>query len=308
MLCIVYVIAVGILLGAAGVLIERVLPAAAARRWLWCLIMPLSIFLPGYYRSHHAAVVGQVAADELNVGWWGHVTALDPAINRLWLGASVLLALWTCINAGWVSHLVWLARTGRRGSGGTATVEGVPVVITDALGPATAGVLRTRVLLPRWVLALPRAQRQYVVRHEDEHRRSHDGLLLFIASVVVILVPWNVALWWHLRRLSLAIEIDCDRRVVRALGDAHVYGDLLIKVAQAAGRSTRLQPALAGRAGMLEQRLTVLLAPAPLRFAQRVLLPIGVGALLLIVLTMPHPVLSKAHSHVMPARHLASAR
>ena len=303
MLCILYVIAVGMLLGAAGVLVERILPAAVARRWVWCLTIPISVVVPGYYRGHHSAVVGTLGTDAspggATAGWWGHVQALDPTINRLSMAASLLLVAWLLLNAGWVL----LRANGRR-----ATLEGVPVVITDALGPATAGVLRTRVLLPRWVLALPGAQRRYVVRHEEEHRRSHDGRLLFIASLGVILVPWNLALWWQLRRLSLAIEIDCDRRVVRALGDAPAYGDLLLKVAHAASRGVRLQPALAGRAGMLEQRLTVLLAPPPLRLAQRVLLPAGVGVLLLIALTMPHPVLARTHAHVMPARRTASVR
>jgi hypothetical protein len=132
-------------------------------------------------------------------------------------------------------------------------------------------------------------------------------MVLSLASLFLILVPWNAALWWQLRRLSLAIELDCDRRVVSSLGDAHAYGKLLLAVAQASSRGMgpRLQPALVGRAGMLERRLTALLAPAPLRLAQRLLLPASAIALLALVLTMPHPVLS-SHAHAAPARSNAS--
>ena len=122
--------------------------------------------------------------------------------------------------------------------------------------------------------------------------------MLFFASILVIVVPWNLALWWQLRRLSLAVELDCDNRVVRALGDAHAYGDLLLRIAQAANRGPRLQPALLGGVGMLEQRLRRLLTPVPLRFAQRALLSLVVGALVVVVLSMPHPVSSKPHAHV----------
>ena len=215
-----------------------------------------------------------------------------------------MLVLWSLANAGWVYHVVRVSRAGRRGQGGPAVVDGVPVVVTDSLGPATVGVWRSRVLLPRWVLALPGTQRQYVVRHEEEHRRAHDGRLLFVASLTVLLVPWNLALWWQLRRLSLAVEMDCDNRVVRALGDAPAYGELLLKIAQAASRRPRLQPALLGGVGMLEQRLTVLLAPAPLRRAQRFLLPAAACVLLVLVLSMPHPVIAKSHAHGPTTSHM----
>lgn len=46
--------------------------------------------------------------------------------------------------------------------------------------------------------------------------------------------------------------------------------------------------------GMLEHRLTVLLAPTPLRHVQKVLLPAVVLGLLVLVLSMPHPVLGGA--------------
>jgi beta-lactamase regulating signal transducer with metallopeptidase domain len=175
-------------------------------------------------------------------------------------------------------------------------VDGVPVVVTDMAGPATVGVWHSRVLLPRWVLALPGIQRRYVVRHEEEHRRARDATLLFIASLPIVLMPWNLAMWWQLRRLCLAVEMDCDNRVVGALGDANAYGELLLKIARASSRGPRLQPALLG-VGALERRLTALVAPTPLRHAQRFLLPIAILSILLLVVSMPHPVLKPDHRH-----------
>jgi beta-lactamase regulating signal transducer with metallopeptidase domain len=236
----------------------------------------------------------------LTDSFWARIDALDPTINRVWFILSALLVLWTVSNAGWVSHAVLTALSARRGTGGPAVVDGVPVVVTESLGPATVGVWRTRVLLPKWVLALPCAQRKYVVRHEEEHRQAHDGQLLFIASLLLIVVPWNAALWWQLRRLSLAIEMDCDNRVVRALGNAPAYGNMLLTIAQATNRGPRLQPALLGGVGMLEQRLIRLLAPAPLRLAQRLLLSLAIGTLLFVALSTPHPVMS-SHVHATSA-------
>jgi beta-lactamase regulating signal transducer with metallopeptidase domain len=109
-------------------------------------------------------------------------------------------------------------------------------------------------------------------------------------------MPWNAAMWWLLRRLCLAVEMDCDNRVVSRLGNANAYGELLLKVAQAASRGPRLQPALLG-SGMLEKRLTALVSPTPLRSIQRLLLPAAALALFCVVLWMPHPIVGTG-SHV----------
>ena len=314
MLCILYVIAVGTLLSVAGVLVERVLPATFPRRWIWCVIIPTSLALPGYYRWHHTVSVSAVQqavqpalGDALGMGsltildpaWWARVQSYDSAINRVWLPVSGLLLLWGLASAWRISRIVSLSRRSRSDANGPAIVDGVPVVVTDLAGPATVGLWRSRVLVPRWVLALPGPQRQYVVRHEEEHRRAHDARLLFAASLPIILMPWNVAMWWQLRRLCLAVELDCDNRVVAALGDATAYGELLLKVAEAGSRGPRLQPAFLGGMGSLERRLTALLAPTPLRHLQRFLLPAFALGLLLVVLVMPHPVLGTgSHAHV----------
>lgn len=281
MLCILYVNAVGALLGIAGSLVDRLLPATASRRWLWCLVIGITLLVPPIYRANHTSPAESSFVEGL--------TSLDSSIGRVWLIASASLILWGIANAVRVSVLV--RRAHRR------LVDDIPVLVTDSVGPATVGFLRSRVLVPRWVLALPKPQRQYIVRHEYEHRKAHDAHLLFFASLGLILTPWNLALWWQIRRLHLAIEMDCDNRVVGALGDANAYGSLLLRVAEVSSRGPRLQPALLGGMGMLEQRLTMLLAPTPLPHVQRLLLPAFACILLFIVLSMPHPIRSSEHAH-----------
>jgi beta-lactamase regulating signal transducer with metallopeptidase domain len=310
MLCILYVTVVGACLGAVGLLVERALPESWPRRWIWCVIIPVSMFIPGYYRYHHnwsviaaleqqQPVVQSAEAQSfavLDPGWWAHTSVYDSAINRIWLTTSAILVAWALANAWRVSRVVRLAR--RRNSRQPTIVDGVAIVVTDELGPATVGVLSARVVIPLWVLALPGSQRQYVLRHEEEHRRSHDALLLFVASLPLILMPWNLALWWNLRRLCLAVEMDCDKRVVGALGNAHAYGELLLKVAEAGSYGMRVQPAFLG-AGMLERRLTQLLAPTPLRHVQRLAVPALALVLLALVVWMPHPIPGAGnHTHI----------
>jgi hypothetical protein len=297
MLCILYVNLAGLCLGLAALFFERALPATSPRRWLWCLVIPTSVVLPGLYRFHHSWSVADVFVQTA-----ARAQLYDTSINRVWLTISGTLLLWGLISAWRVARVVSLSRKGRVDATGIATIDGVPVVVTDVMGPATVGLWRSSVLLPRWVLALPGQERQYVVRHEEEHRKAHDGRLLFVMSLPLLLMPWNLAMWWQIRRLCLAVEMDCDNRVVNQLGDATAYGELLLKVAQATHGGPRLQPAFLGGVGTLERRLTALLAPTPLRHIHRFLLPAAALGLLVVVLLMPHPVLEKgSHAHATHA-------
>jgi beta-lactamase regulating signal transducer with metallopeptidase domain len=302
MLCILYVNAFGMCLGLAAIFLERALPATSPRRWIWTIVIPVSVVLPGLYRVHHSWSVADVFVQPATVA-----QSYDTSINQVWLTMSGFLLVWGMVSAWRVSRVVSLSRKRRGEANEIAIIDGVPVVVTDAMGPATVGFWHSRVLLPRWVLALPGEERQYVVRHEEEHRRAYDGQLLFVMSLPLLLMPWNLAMWWQIRRLCLAVEMDCDNRVVNRLGDATAYGELLLKVAQATTGGPRLQPAFLGGVGTLERRLTALLAPTPLRHVQRFLLPAAALALTFLVLLMPHPVLEKG-SHAHAAHASAAAR
>ncbi len=323
MLCILYVNAIGALLGLAALLVERVLPGSAPRRLVWFLAIGLTTAIPPLYlANHHSAIVNVIdhaSAPPSLVApasmawmpasfpdWIGRMQVFTPFIVRVSLFISATILLLVIANAVRVALLVSRSRAARRNGTVPDIVDGVSVLVTDVLGPATVGVWRSKVLIPRWVLALPGAQRQYVLRHEEEHRRANDALLLLVASIPLIIVAWNLPMWWLLRRLRLAVEMDCDNRVVDALGNRDFYGELLLKVGLAASHGPRLQPAFLGGAGSLEKRLRALLDPAPLQHLQRYLLPALAGVLALLVLALPHPVyLHQPDNSVATASHHA---
>ena len=297
MICILYVNAIGALLAVAGILIERTLPPAAQRRWIWCGVIAISMAIPGIYQARHTAPINGLTGNPgATSEFWAWFETAGGTINTIWLSMTAALVLWGIVDFWRVSRIISSER--KR----TSTVDGLPVLVTESAGPATVGIFRSKVLVPRWVLALPKTQREYVLRHEEEHRRARDARLIFIASLTVLLAPWNLALWWQLRQLRLAVEVDCDNRVVNALGDPHSYGELLFKVAQASNRGPRLQPAFLGGPGMLERRLTSLLAPAQLQRAQQFLLPLLASIIILFVLVMPHPVLDHSAHAAMTSR------
>ncbi len=147
---------------------------------------------------------------------------LDEILVLAWLVASVVLTL------RWMVAARRLARTGA--SWPVRMLGGVRAWLTPDLGPAVAGVFRTRILVPSWLLSLPEEQRSLVLLHEEEHVRAKDPLLMAASRVARILAPWNPVVWLLSAQLLHSVELDCDRRVLRRRPDIATYGDTLLTV------------------------------------------------------------------------------
>jgi hypothetical protein len=104
-----------------------------------------------------------------------------------------------------------------------------------------------------------------VLAHEEEHVRARDHLLLGGACVVVALMPWHPAAWWSLARLRLALELDCDARVLRRGAHARSYGEMLIDLAGQCSGFRVGATALADKTSHLERRLHAM-RPTTTRF------------------------------------------
>lgn len=181
---------------------------------------------------------------------WATTTtsSIDP-LPYVWLALSLgLIVLLT---------IAFVRQRARLGAARVERVCDVDVVVTPALGPAVLGFLRPRIVVPDWLLERPDAERRLVIEHESEHIAARDPMLGAAALLLVCVVPWNPLLWYQLRRLRLAIELDCDARVLRG-GDALAYGRLLVDVADRLARGTPLATALAFPRNFLEWRIRMI--------------------------------------------------
>lgn len=170
------------------------------------------------------------------------------------------LILWTLVAGGLVLGLAVSHRKLRRllRAAEPRVIADVPVRLTADLGPAVVGVRAPVVAVPRWLLGLPSAEQALVVRHEQAHVLARDPLLLTTGVALAALQPWNPFAWLMLSRLRLAIELDCDRRLLRSGTSPRAYGDLLIALAAAASPATRpaaLHPMFSIHRSHLAQRI-----------------------------------------------------
>ncbi|MEO8622455.1 MAG: M56 family metallopeptidase, partial [bacterium] len=129
------------------------------------------------------------------------------------------------------------------------------VRITPTVGPAVIGLSTPEIVVPRWLFERSHDEQRLVIVHEREHVAARDQLLPVGGLIVAALLPWHPAVWWALSRLRLAIELDCDARVLNRGIAARPYGTLLIDIAgQCAGHRAGAL-ALADRPSHLERRL-----------------------------------------------------
>src|SRR5690606_6999118 len=90
---------------------------------------------------------------------------------------------------------------------------------------------------------------------------ARDPLLMIAGLVTAASLPWNLPLWWQLRRLRLAIELDCDARVVQRGGDLRKYASLLLDVGRRRAVAGRPVLAMAEPASFLERRIRTMTSP-----------------------------------------------
>ena len=147
---------------------------------------------------------------------------LDEVLMLLWLLASAILMF------RWMVATRRIAKLGASWRAGI--LDGIRVWLTTDLGPAVSGIFRTRILVPSWLVSLPEEQRSLVLLHEEEHVKARDPALIAVTRMARILTPWNPFVWLLSSRLVRAVELDCDRRVLRRRPDVEAYGTTLLTV------------------------------------------------------------------------------
>jgi bla regulator protein BlaR1 len=268
-----YVIVVSLLLGLAALALER---SARIRqkptRRLWGASMIASLLVPLVISSvsvpvqrlenivdprisQRVVALRQMTASGLSPSGWLTATAgqfsVSPDLDRLlqvgWGAASTIPLL--AILAG-SAQLNWRRRRWERGS-----MAGVPVYIAEDVGPAIVGLLYPHIVVPRWLTLCPPDVQELVIAHEQGHLEAHDSRLVTIALGLLVCMPWNLPLWWQLRRLRVAVEIDCDARVLRRGYDVARYGETLIAVGERQSATIAMVAAMAEQGSLLERRI-----------------------------------------------------
>jgi hypothetical protein len=274
-----YAVVIASLVSVAALIAERIaILRRRPSRWIWVAALLLSLALPMLVAwnaarpSERATALLALAADgrppvyeQSPIAWVG---GDGPIVTRRIPLDTWLLAGWSALSAIALATLLmgWMQLARRLLSAVDGNVDGESVTVTHDIGPAVIGIMRPRIVMPRWLLQQDAATQQIALAHEREHVRAHDIRMLGGALLIAVLLPWNLPIWWQLRRLRFAIEVDCDARVLRGGQSRSTYSAVLLSVA------TRLVPLRAAAAGLsesgssLEKRIRIMHAPLRARW------------------------------------------
>ena len=278
-----YVLFIGALLALGALCLEEALRyARLPTRWVWTGAMLGTLVFAGYALTHGNAKTSGIPAMVAKISTTGSAAPLSSgsiaasietfratliaamastmdtvaarvpaAVARLalfaWAAASVLLLL---------MHVTVNRRVFRqRREWPIAMLPGGTARVSPTLGPAVIGLASPEIVVPQWLLERSVEEQRLVMVHEQEHIAARDQFLPVGALVVAMLLPWHPAAWWSLARLRLAVELDCDARVLRRGEQAQPYGTLLIDIAAQCGGHRAGALALADRTSHLERRI-----------------------------------------------------
>lgn len=270
-----YAALVATLLAMAAVVAERIVAAARwPRRWIWLLALAASIVLPAYsvlnvpaasepdfvttqnqatvpvgepVEEPRRSIVSASAIPRLDWPEWPDLDRFNGLLISVWIASSIVVVLFYVLT--WFSLRLSKRRWER------ARIAGYDVELTERLGPAVFGFVRPKIVVPRWLLGADPETRHLVLLHERSHIEARDQLLVLLALVLVAAAPWNLPLWWQMRRLRLAIEVDCDARVMQHGADATAYSETLLSVRQQRAMTPITSIALTEPVSHLERRI-----------------------------------------------------
>lgn len=297
-----YAMVLGGLVVLAATPVERLVrDIGGPTRRVWTVALLAALLLP---------VLGMLLKDSaaaVEVG--DRLVVASPAAGVVMESVDTLASLDGLLLSGWAIGTTLLLSVLLGGIVATSVarrrwrrevVDGVPVLVSRDVGPAVIGVRRAHIVLPRWSLALEPRQRAMMLRHEQEHLEAGDPGLLLLIALAVAVMPWNPAAWYAAARARLAIEVDCDRRVLGSPNpDLRGYAELLLSVG---ARQSRLAYGVGFSVGrpFLEQRIDRMTAPRGRTSRLQVALVMGgLLGVLAAAWAVPQPVRAAKVGHVV---------
>ena len=255
-------------IGGLGILAAHALESAARvigkpSRWIWfaALVATIATSLTALYQAVGMAlwfIPRRHGATSLDSPASSYIRFYD-LFSRWDVYLSPLLWMASALTAAMFAIAIWRL-VQRRRAWDRASMDGHSVLVSEAEGPAIVGFMRSAIVVPRWALAESERVRALIMAHELEHHRAGDHVLSALALVATIAQPWNPAVWWMARRLRVALEVDCDARVLRCGSDPRTYGLLLLEAGSRAAGCRLPIPALSRPLSSLEERLQIITA------------------------------------------------
>ncbi|GLX71231.1 M56 family metallopeptidase [Paenibacillus glycanilyticus] len=147
--------------------------------------------------------------------------ALGASMNPMQLYIGLGMMIWLTGVVALLAYTVYSYLRVRR-TVRTATLVRDRIFETDRITtPFVFGIIRPRIYIPT---GIPEQGLRYMVEHELVHIRRGDHIVKPIAYLLLIVHWFNPLMWLSYRLMTKDMEMSCDERVVRAMGDGSKTG------------------------------------------------------------------------------------
>jgi TonB-dependent SusC/RagA subfamily outer membrane receptor len=285
-----YCLLVSALLGLAALTTERALghyrkPVRAV--WITALVgsvaLPIVAYVAPALVARFATVTSAISIDvpgafalgdfastpSGGIDWSGVLATAGLVLGTAWLLSVIAFAGYLAVAHGRLRRDMAAWTPGE--------ILDAPVLMTRDVGPAVVGFGKAVIVMPAWISELEDDVLRLVFLHEREHMLAGDNRLFGIGLLSLAAMPWNPIAWWQLRRLRLAIEFDCDGRVMAHGVEPRDYAEALLAVGGRLTSAPLAAAAFAERRPAVERRLRRMTEPLRRLRGPRALAGVGAG-------------------------------
>lgn len=136
----------------------------------------------------------------------GNGSSIMAVLGIVWLIGVALLLTYTCVSFIRVRRQVREAVTHEEN-----------IMLCDRIAtPFILGIFRPRIYLPS---SMNEADMEYVIAHEKAHLKRHDHLWKPLGFILLAVYWFNPLIWTAYVLLCRDIELACDEKVIKALGE-----------------------------------------------------------------------------------------
>ncbi|HAS74261.1 MAG TPA: peptidase M56 BlaR1 [Clostridiales bacterium UBA8960] len=142
--------------------------------------------------------------------------------------------IWAIVGTTAILTSVFLYALTKRELQDARHLEGDVWMSAKVSAPAVYGIIKPRIILPDWI---PHSELPFILAHEQVHILRRDNLWRVVA-VLTLCVHWfNPLCWFFLKWFFTDMELACDAKVLKTMGEdkAKDYASALLSCAT--GRS-----------------------------------------------------------------------
>lgn len=234
--------------------------------------------------------IGTMHIPEISTGINAADTVINPALPAPHIGDSInpMQVIMTVVSVLWIIGIVAMAVYGivslvkvRRRIEFATKLDGNVFECDRVRSPFVFGVFKPRIFLP---CGMDEKQREYVVLHEKNHIRRFDHVTKLLSFAVLMLHWYNPLVWIGYNLMVRDMEMSCDEKVLRELGEDEKKNYGLTLVAIGANRRFAAAAPLSFGENVVEKRIINVLKfkkPKTIAIVLCIIVCIAVGAVCL---------------------------